>query len=346
MKNAKKNNIVFERVQEYMYIMQLSETLLRYLSAEGNGNADQIKQIKEIRNTAFAGMLRENLEGVVMKDEEKDGNKLQLTINNVNYYCNLLDLYHVLKDDYQTVTGLDPNILPHEENVDKSKIEKNSDLKNNDIASINKTEVEVTKSYFNKKYSNEKNINNMVYIEAEISVKTESCITSQNVYFAPLCMYQNNPKAEFAAVNLDEKSEQTYVSDNAGEIHMKIDECDVTFMSSFIDGEFNVFITSGSDLLKGVEVTKTENKYMPASDANVDFGCLCYKYNDSEIRVFPMSNQNNRSGNAETSVIVKTNDKYTIFHRLGRDKFEITIDNETRQIINYWRGKVLVSEIL
>ena len=96
------NNTIFRENQEYMFVLQTSCTLERYLKEKDISDA-QREDLKRIQADAIAGLLRGGLECVSVDNET-----IQLTIDKLSYFCPKTLLADVLKDDYKEIVHEDP----------------------------------------------------------------------------------------------------------------------------------------------------------------------------------------------------------------------------------------------
>lgn len=182
------NNTIFENKQEYVTILQMSETLIRYLNDTKfkfeKDEPKQIKELKTVRDNAFAGLLRDGLEYVFITEQEPK--LLRLTIDNVNYDCSEEDMQKVLKEDYTKITGLESQIKINEDD----NTEKEETL--NEIISIDESDIENNNDENNAKENNAEDNKSKL----DELIKSNEILESKELKNEKIDMCDSNSKIE------------------------------------------------------------------------------------------------------------------------------------------------------
>ena len=402
------NNTVFLEMQEYAYVMQYAETLIRHLEADITNTVndvekmERIKSVRFIRNTAFAGLLRCGLDYTL---DGNDNNKTaKLMLDNIVYVCPIVELIKILGEDAKDILGekivnemvtfieaentnidLDAeeenkapenlkakNFEVNNEKVDNKEelfdepetiMETDNDAKKNIENGSESPEIEqpvelidesapeikeekasipvVHELPFMNKPQKEKVDNSFVY--EKLSVK--ACDTEKTYMIMPLKVYENEPRPQFILFELTSNGLIWHENNENGQVEFGIGSVNLIAKTSFINGRFKVSIMEENGDNRLFKVRLLERAY--CHDQRVGYGHVCYQVGNEFIHIMPLSKKNDETGNAEVAIFVTgVNGKMICQPQKNVAATCVKVDDAEKEILCYWKDKVLTSEVL
>lgn len=402
------NNTVFLEMQEYAYVMQYAETLIRHLETSIASTADdaeeieRIRSVRFIRNTAFAGLLRCGLDYTLNGDENNKTAKLML--DNIVYACPVIELIKILGEDAKNIfeenifneiaafieeenKNMNPDAKEENEtpeiikagsfeaNNEKANseeelfdepetiMETDNDAKKNIENGSESPEIEqpvelidesapeikeekasipvVHELPFMNKPQKEKVDNSFVY--EKLSVK--ACDTEKTYMIMPLKVYENEPRPQFILFELTSNGLIWHENNENGQVEFGIGSVNLIAKTSFINGRFKVSIMEENGDNRLFKVRLLERAY--CHDQRVGYGHVCYQVGNEFIHIMPLSKKNDETGNAEVAIFVTgVNGKMICQPQKNVAATCVKVDDAEKEILCYWKDKVLTSEVL
>lgn len=359
---------------------------MEYEALNDSISKERLNELYNTRELIFAGLLREGLlYQYIQNASTPEEDKIRLTVDNVDYDCKVSSLKSILKNDFDFIIKekersdlVKPKIIENNkneetslENVASSVIspvpivtpislddsidsENNSDLENqenNDKETENDENDSVLKENMEMIEESEKRLDTFVYDYMEVTPIREGAVRGETfiVYVAPLELYNDNNRPDIAVwVKGPKGTVVTGVSDNIQK-PVKID-CDgqsFIIRGSFKKGLFESHILPADTTLNmGFNLKTEKDEHRCLNNKMANRGHIYYILNNMKIHVFPISEINERNGNAKCLVVIDNGLERKTFSVPHSNGNKILINNKEYGILNYWDGTTLVSEML
>lgn len=213
-----------------------------------------------------------------------------------------------------------------------------------DVKSQNLTEKNISKK--KRIWEQKKNLSSFVFndylLKINVPNKKEKI---EQIYVFPLDLETNTSFAKFMVI-VPKQETNIYISDKYGNAHIKIADIEILIKGSFSNTRFNTFIVpEGQSSKDGVVIEKTGKEHQNKNLENINNSVICYKFKKYTVFMYPLSEENNTTGNANVDMIFEKDGEYQYFHEVGNKIFEIELDENKYSPINYWKNDILFSEI-
>ena len=165
---------------------------------------------------------------------------------------------------------------------------------------------------------------------------------------APLAMAENDSHPDIVVMNQYREDAQVFLSTGkTSSVQFAFNDYDFLVRGSFHEGNFISYVApSGASASMGCTINKNTIEHRCQSKDIVNNGHIRYSHDGAVIHVIPLSSENDAEGSAKVIVCTEQGKDKRGYVNTRSSVMLIQIRNKDVQIVNYWQGNVLSSEVL
>lgn len=207
-----------------------------------------------------------------------------------------------------------------------------------------------TQPYYNQFYEQRKKVDTFIYDVHHISVFQPGIDLSDDmdVIVCPLRMSENDlhPKI-FASITYKNNTE-CYLSQDTSAFVANFLEYDFLIRGTFKDGNFKSYVVAAQQTsAMGCNINDEIDEYRLKNKKEANYGHIVYAAKDMVINIVPLSFNTNEKETADVLVCVeRENAENFVCTSINAETLVLTSETARVQILNYWQGDMLCSEIL